>query len=248
LVFHRIFNFDQTAVAHMELRLNTRYTPGATFPLQAWLLVGVNETPAKIRDISGNGIGLRLFEPVARLAENSPVRVRLRFGAHQQLLAGTVVHLQAEAAGMACGIGLQFADFPERKTYLQLLQPIAIGQSLLPVPEDRVIQNEPQFIKRAYRGDENSLLTVWVEKGPGTLRSFEFQMQDYFCHVDGQSGVLEAYAREDSGSHKGKLSNPVFDISGTIQSEIRQLFRWILPNLAAAVPDDVRAFLQRHAT
>jgi hypothetical protein len=130
-----------------------------------------------------------------------------------------------------------------------LLQPVAIGQSLEPVPAELVIQNEPRFTKQVFRGDDESLLTVWREKDSADpLHSFEFQMQDYFCHVDGKSGVLEVYQREDSGSHKGKLSNPVFDISGSLHAEIRQLFRWILPNLSPRVPEDVRAFLQRFAT
>jgi hypothetical protein len=59
--------------------------------------------------------------------------------------------------------------------------------------------------------------------------------------------VLEAYVREATDSFKGKLSNPVFDTSGGLHDEIRQLFRWIMPNLSRAVPDDVRAFLQRFA-
>ena len=127
-------------------------------------------------------------------------------------------------------------------------QPVAIGQSLQPVAPEHVIQNESQFTKRVFRGEEDSALTVWQEKAGGTLHSFEFQMHDYFCHVDGKSGVLEAYQREDSGSHKGKLSHPVFDISGSLHAEIRQLFRWILPNLSTQVPEDIRAFLQKFAS
>jgi hypothetical protein len=126
---------------------------------------------------------------------------------------------------------------------------VAIGQSLEPVPDERVIQNEPRFTKKVFRGDDQAMLTVWYEKASAEpLHRFEFQMHDYFCHVDGKSGVLEAYQREDSGSHKGKLSNPVFDISGSLHAEIRQLFRWILPNLSPHVPADIRAFLQRFAT
>jgi hypothetical protein len=246
--FKRILDFDKAQVAQMEQRLNTRYTPGASFPLQAWLLTPDRlEWPAKILNISGNGIGL-LVEPVAQTTEGQAVRVRLRFGAHQQLVDGKIVHRRVESGGVACGIGLHFPDFLARKTYLQLLQPIAIGQSLKPVPDDRVEQNEPQFIKRVYSGDEESGLTVWLDKTPGTpFHSFEFRMNKYFCHVDGKSGVLEAYQREETDSHKGKLSNPVFDISGSLHAEIRQLFRWILPNLSSAVPEDVRAFLQRFA-
>ncbi len=245
--FKRIFNFEPGAVARMEQRLDLRYTPGATFPLQAWLIAGSTELPAKLKDISGHGVSLAVTPGNVALEHGQPVKVRLRFGAHQQLIEGSIAHLQVEAGKALCGIRLAFADFTPRRTYLQLLQPVAIGQSLRPVPEDRVTQNEPQFVKQVFRGEEDSALTVWRGKDDAALHSFEFQMHDYFCHVDGKSGVLEAYQREDSGSHKGKLSNPVFDISGSLHAEIRQLFHWILPNLAPEVPDDVRAFLQRFA-
>lgn len=247
LVFNRIFNFDQAAVARMEQRLNTRYVPGAAFPLQAWLIVAGTEIPAKVKDISGNGISL-LLEPGAELAKDAVGQVRLRFGAHQQLVGGRVVHLHAEGDRTQCGLGLTFADFAARKTYLQLLQPIAIGQSLQAVPADQVAQDEPQFTKQVYRGDENSTLTVWLERTADTpLQGFEFQMRDYCCHADGPAGVLETYKREAADAAKNKLTHPVFDMSGTLQAEIRQLFRWTLPNLSPAVPDDVRAFLQRFA-
>jgi len=245
---HRIIDSDQAAIERMEQRLTTRYTPSAAFPLQAWLLTEGNETPAKILDISGNGIGL-LLEPDALPAEGDAVQVRLRFGAHQQLLDGRVAQLRPEAAKAYCGVGLKFADLLTRKTYLQLLQPIAIGQSLRPVPAEQVLQNEPSLSKRSFRGDDQSLLTVWYDRSINpTIQRFEFRTTEYFCQLDRSSGVLEIQSHADSGAHEGKSSNPVFDISGTLQAEVRQLFRWTLPNLAAVVPDDVRAFLQHYAT
>jgi hypothetical protein len=247
-VFDRIFNFDQAEVARMEQRLNSRYSPGAAFPLQAWLLTEGNETPARILNISGNGIGL-LLEPDTLPAEDDAVRVRLRFGAHQQLVDGRVVHLRPEGAKAYCGIGFKFADFAARKTYLQLLQPITIGQSLRPVPPEQVVQDNPEFLKRFFRGDDNSQLTVWFDQAPDhAIRRFEFQMKDYFCQLDRSSGVLEVQVLSGANTRAGRSSNPVFDISGSLQAEIRQLFRWTLPNLSDAVPDDIRAFLQRYAT
>jgi hypothetical protein len=244
-VFDRIFNFDQAEVARMEQRLNTRYTPGAAFPLQAWLLAEGSETPAKILNISGNGIGL-LLEPDTLPAEDDAVKVRLRFGAYQQLVDGRVVHLRPDAAKAYCGVGFKFADFPSRKTYLQLLQPIAIGQSLQPVPAQQVTQDDPSLTKQVFRGDNDAQLTVWLGQEPAAgFQRFEFRMRDYLCQANRASQGLETRAGSDSTSSKS--SNPVFDISGNVQAEIRQLYRWTLPNLSAAVPDDVRAFLQRYA-
>jgi hypothetical protein len=232
----------------MEQRLTTRYTPSDAFPLQAWLLTEGSETPAKILDISGNGVGL-LLEPDALPAEGDAVKVRLRFGAHQQLVDGRVVQLRPEGAKAYCGIGLKFPDLLARKTYLQLLQPIAIGQSLQPVPAEQVVQTEPALTKRSFRGDDQSQLTVWYDQSADpAIQRFEFRTMEYFCQLDRASGVLEIQSHADGGAGVGKSSNPVFDISGNLQAEVRQLFRWTLPNLAPGVPDDVRAFLQQYAT
>lgn len=249
LLFRRIFNFEKPKVEQLaDLRLNQRYTPGAAFPLQARLIVGPAETATKVEDISGNGLGLILPAPLTSLRESQTVQVRLTLADFQLTLAARVAQVRSASRGQFCGLGLQFGDFLEQKSFLQLLQPVAIGQSLKAVPPERVVQNEPQFIKQVYRGEENSALTVWLEKSFGTpLHSFEFETHDYFCRADARLGALEAYVREAADSHKGKLSNPVFDTSGGLNDEIRQLFRWILPNLSRDVPDDVRAFLQRFA-
>lgn len=247
MLFKRIFNFEKAKVDKMEQRLNNRYTPGGGFPLQAVLILGTREWSARVLNISGNGIGL-LVDPAAQPATGQEARVKLSLGTYQQTLDARLVHVRPDGKGMYCGVGMRFADFLSQKAYLQLLQPITIGQTLQPVPEDRVPQDEPNLIKRVFRGEDGAVLSVWLEKSFGTpLHSFEFGMQDYFCRADATVGVLEAYTLEDAGSHKGKASNPVFDSSGDLKSEIRQLFRWILPNLSRSVPDDVKAFLQRFA-
>lgn len=247
-LFRRIFKFEPARIAQMEQRLNNRYTPGAAFPLQAWLVTGGRDWPARVRDISGNGLCL-LVDAAARPEAGLPVKVRLAVHDHRQELSARIVQVRAESGGrLLCGLGLVFDDFPARQAYLQLLQPVAIGQSLQPVPVERVAQNEPQFIKNVFRGEEGSVLRIWLARTPGTpLHSFEFEMQDYYCRADAASGRLEVYTLEADDSHKGRFHHPVRDSSGELEAEIRQLFRWILPNLAATVPDDVRAFLQRFA-
>jgi hypothetical protein len=247
VLFKRIFNFEKAKVDKMEQRLNNRYTPGAAFPLQAVLTVDGRDWPARVVNLSGNGVGL-LVDAAAKPAIGQDVRVKLSLGSYVQTLDARLAHVRPEAKGVYCGAGLKFDDFLAQKAYLQLLQPITIGQTLQPVPEDRVPQDEPTLMKRVFRGEDGAVLTVWLEKSLGTpLHSFEFEMQDYFCRADAAVGMLEAYLLEDAGSHKGKASNPVFDSSGDLKAEIRQLFRFILPNLSRAVPDDVRAFLQRFA-
>lgn len=231
----------------MEQRLNNRYAPGAGFPLQAWLVSDGREWPAKIRDISGNGIAI-VVEPAARPAADRPVAVRLAMRDYRQEIPAKLIQARENEGQLQCGLGMRFDDFPARKSYLQLLQPVAIGQSLQPVAADNIVQNEPQLIKMMFRGEEGSTLTVWLARTAGTpLHSFEFEMQDYFCRAEAAGGKLDVYTLESADSHKAKFRTPVRDSSPELEAEIRQLFRWILPNLAPTVPDDVRAFLQRFA-
>ena len=134
LLFRRIFNFEKAKVAEMDHRLNTRYTPGAAFPLRAHLrLIRSEWKPVKIQNISGNGIGL-LAAPDSKAEAGQAVKVKLVLGEQQLELDGRLAHFVPDDQGVLCGIGLKFGDFPRQKAYLQLLQPIAIGQSLQAVP------------------------------------------------------------------------------------------------------------------
>ncbi len=243
LIFRRIFNFEKEKVAQIEQRLNHRYLPGADFPLQAVLRLDRHDHRGVVQNISGGGVGLLVARETAVNAEQS-IRVHFQLDRRQLDLPARLIRAEPAAEGIYCGLGLDLADFMRHKAFLQLLQPIVIGQTLQRVAPERVIQNEPQFIKQIYRGEFNSVLTVWRAMTPGSpIHSFEFRMHDYFCRARTEARVLEAYTLESAESHKGKLTNPVFDATGGLQDEIRQLFRWIVPNLSPAVPDDVRALL-----
>lgn len=246
-LFRRIFNFEKAKVAQMEQRLNHRYTPGAGFPLQASLVLPGGEILAKVVNISGNGVGLLVAKDTPALS-NQVVRLILKLADHRLEFEAVIAHVRPHDNRLHCGLGLKFPEFPQQKAYLQLLQPIALGQSLQPVPPERVIQNEPQLIKQVYRGESDCVLTVWLAMTMGTpLHSFEFHLHDYFCRATMAAGVLEAYQLQAADTHAAKMTNPVYDTTGELNAEIRQLFRWIVPNLSSAVPDDVRAFLQHFA-
>ena len=247
LLFKRIFNFEKAKVEQLEKRLNQRYVPGPGFPLQATLRYGGRDYSAKILNLSGNGIGV--------LAKNKPdlpaghhLRLVLQLEQHRLEINARVAHVEARDGGHALGLGLVFEEFETRKSYLQLIQPIVIGQSLQPMAIDRVVQDDPQFFKRIFVGESDSLLTIRLALSPvDPLHSFELRALDYFCRGSTDAGANQAYAFESRDATGVGSGQPVFETSGGTHDEIRQLFRWILPNLTSAVPKDFRAFLQRFA-
>jgi hypothetical protein len=247
LIFRRIFNFEKAKAEQLEKRLNQRYAIGAAFPLQVILRSGGRDYSAKILDLSSNGIGV-LVATGTPLAAGHHLRADLVLGPHRLEINARIAHLQAREKGTYLGLGLIFEEFELQKTYLQLLQPVVIGQSLKPMDLGLVAQDEPQFFKQIYIGEPDSLLTVRAEQTPGQpISSFDFRMSDYFCRGIMQKGQMAAYALETNDPYGAKLSNPIFETSGGLHDEIRQLFRWVVPNMTDKVPENVRDCLRKFA-
>jgi len=247
LIFRRIFNFEKAKVEQMEKRFNQRYVPGTAFPLRAGLHCAGRDCPAKLQDISSNGVGV-LVGTDTDLADGQFLRVDLMLDQHRLEIDARLIHQQPRENGIYLGLGLKFGEFELQKTYLQLLQPVIIGQSLKPMAPDRITQDEPQFLKQVYLGEPDSLLTVRAKTTPGMpLQSFDFRMNDNYCQGTMKNGGPEAYALESIDPAGAKLSRPVFETSGGLHDEIHQLFRWVVPNLASTIPDNVREFLRKFA-
>lgn len=247
LIFRRIFNFEKAKVEQLEKRQNQRYVPGREFPLQATVRYAGRDLAATIQDVSSSGVGLLVARDPA-LAAGLHLRADLALGPHRLEIDARIAHLQPQADGLYLGLGLVFREFELQKTYLQLLQPVVIGQSLQPMAADRVIQDDPQYLKQVFIAEPDSLLTVRQETTPtGPLHSFEFMMLDSFCRGIMRQGTAAPYALESREAADGRQGEPVFETSGGLHDEIRQLYRWVLPNLSTAVPTDVRVFLQRFA-
>jgi hypothetical protein len=247
LIFRRIFNFEKAKVEQLEKRQNQRYSPDQSFPLQANLHFAGRDYAAKIQDLSSTGIGLVVARDPALVAGHH-LHVELTLGPHRLEIESRIAHVKPRENDIYLGLGLIFGEFERQKTYLQLLQPVVIGQSLKPMVADPFIQDDPRYSKQVFIGEADSLLTVRSETTPGNpVHSFEFMMLDVFCRGILRHGTAAPYAlesREDAGARPGE---PVFETSGGLHEEVGQLFRWTLPNLSPAVPEHIRAFLQRFA-
>lgn len=238
-IFRRIFNFEKSKVEQLEKRLNQRHPVGAGFPLQGTLRHAGRDYSAKIIDMSSNGLGVGLAAGATAPAGHH-VQFQFALDQYRLELEARVAHQNDQEPGKYVGLSLVFSDFERQKSYLQLLQPVVIGQSLRPTPAEGVFQDDPRFLKQAYAGDGDNQLTIWLEQGRGLApHRFEFRMQNYFCRGGNETGRTEAGEIGAGG--------PVLETSGGLHEEIRQLFRWVVPNLNPAVPDAVRDFLRRFA-
>lgn len=238
-IFRRIFNFEQSKVEQLEKRLSQRHPIGSGFPLLGTLRHAGRDYSARVADMSSNGLGVTVAAGTAP-SPGHHVSFQLALERHRMELEARVAHQQARESGEYVGLSLVFPDFEQQKSYLQLLQPVVFGQSLRPMPAEGIFQDDPRLVKQGFAGDFDNQLTVWLDRAEALApHSFELRMQNYFCRGGLPTGRTEA----------GELGadGPVLETSGGLHEEILQLFRWVVLNLGADVPDNVREFLRRFA-
>lgn len=246
MFFQRILNFKQAAVQARELRQNQRYAVGAGFPLHACLLWRDTEVAGRVTNLSLAGLGIVIsgaFTPPRKACT-----VRLTVGPDALELPARLVHRQPLGADTSCGIAVEFPEFSAKLAYLQLVEAVAFGAALVAAAPAHVTQDTAWLHKEIYRGEGDTLLTVWREKTGGSVDSFEFRLADCFIRGHVKVPRLELYTQETLAAlAKPGYSAPALTHFADENAEVRRLYRWVVPNLAPAVPADIREFLGRFA-
>jgi len=249
--FQRILNFTQKdTAAPTDKRRAVRYAVSEKFPLKAGATLlsrdGVGhllpdgktqDWVGRLINLSTTGVSLQLH-PAALAAPGEPCTFIATLHNQQLRIAGTVAHFRPHRLHSACGIALAFPDFETHKTYLQLMQPVLLGASLKPVDATRVEQDTAGFQKEQYRGDADGVLTVWRKTERNEISGFEFRLPPYAVAGTTQDPKLDVYVPEEAWQATAASDGASCD-------EVRQLFHWAVPNLARAVPADVRNFMEK---
>lgn len=246
LFFKRILDFSPGAIAQKEKRRNSRFAVGPGFPAKAVLNFagrdgnGDQNTDGEGQDwggwlvnLSGSGASLQLH-PAALAKRGEAARLRLKVDGAGLEIPGSVAHFRTYANYALCGVALDFPDELVKKSYLQLLEPVVIGASFKAVDSKRVRQDTPDLRKEQYQGDSAARLTVW--RSADGIAGFDLQIGSYSIAGSNTSPELDVAG---DGAASGK------DLSEAEKEELRRLFQWIVPNLAKAVPADVRKFVTR---
>jgi len=245
LLFSRILDFEENQIKEVERRREQRYVPGRPFPLQATIEVDDEPRNARIMDLSPGGAGLQVSGPT--YARGSLAKLHLMIEDYWMEFACTIAHVRTLPSGCRLGLTAGFANFAEKKAYLQLLQPIAVGSMLRLSSPDEVRQVDPGLYKYVYSGRPGTELAVWHQgEAKGPLHSFHWQMDDYLVQGTRPGRELQIYSRKYMiGQSTAKGIPPTYrKLPNGMREEIRLLFRWTMMNLPKDVPAEIRTFLQ----
>lgn len=218
----------------------------------------------RLVDFSSTGVSLQLL-PAALTARGEKTRLKLTLEHYTLEIPCEVAHFRVHREYSQCGLALQFPDLDTQKAYLQLLESVVIGATFSPLRATGLLRNPPGFEREQYQSDSDARLFAWREKRTGELDSFELLMADHCVRGEadalerrsetGRPGIrggrqehpdVDIYTRQKT-AHPAKVAlfDPAFMLSAGEHAEVRQLFRWVVPNMAKQVSLDVRRFMEK---
>lgn len=250
LFFKRILDIRKTDLAPNR-RGAPRYAITPRFPLKVILnAVGRDELghPLQARDGAGwdwsgrlvdlSFTGARMQVPPTVCAQRGDAcQLKFDLEGFQLAIPGHIAHIAERRDSFLYGLALEPGDAAPGQAYQQLIELVALGATLKPTQPAR--PDPSGYLVEQYAGEERSRLDVWREQAGGTVAAFDFHLND--CRVRGlaHQANLEYLIAADAG--------PAQPAPPTQSEEIHRLFHWVVPNIAPAVPADVRDFLQKFA-
>ncbi|MFZ5495971.1 MAG: PilZ domain-containing protein [Verrucomicrobiota bacterium] len=233
----------------VERRRHPRFAISPEFPLRAVLgFIGrddagepMSKSPhgwhwkGRLLDCSEEGARIRLGPDVRAIVGES-CDLQLGVQSFDLTVPCHVTRIQEQPDGVVFGLHHDIADAATLHDYRQLVEVIALGATL------RLRTRTPKpdasgYVVERYASNRPSCLTVWRHPGDGTVAAFEFILKDSLVRAAVNQG-LEYFSGD------GEKARPA---SAVRCLEIHRLFQWVVPNLPAALPGDVRAFLRSYA-
>lgn len=246
LFFKRILQEPAKAVTRKERRGAQRLAIGPEFPLQAAL--GFDRRGGTVAPMSHPGgpawkgrlldcseVGARiLLGPAALASRGDFCELRLDLAGFKLTVPCEVTNLRVESNGVHFGLQHELKDGTVANAYRQFLEIVALGATIKPAKKPK--PDDSGYLVELYSGN-GSRLTIWRKPAGGEVAAFEFLLKD--CLVRAARGrPMEFLSGTEAAT--ARQATPVKAI------EIQRLFNWVVPNLAAAVPAEVRAFLQSY--
>lgn len=252
LFFKRILKEPEPAaspVPFVERRSTKRYLVNPRFHLKAVLsFIGRDESGApmsntrhgwswKGRLIDCSELGVRIqMGPTLRVEARDLCDLKLTVQDFELTIPCFIANIRENSEGPVFGLKHHIEEEGTWHAYRQLLEVLALG-STLRLHSKTAEPDESGYKVEHYVSDRPARLTIWRHPQDNSVAAFEFQMKDSLVRAaEGYGmGYLTGEGEDARSARTAKAQ------------EIQRLFNWVVPNLALAVPEDVREFLQRHA-
>lgn len=251
LLFKRILKEPEPAadtVPQVERRSSKRYIVNPKFPIKAVLsFIGRDDsgTPmsqsrhgwnwkGRLVDCSEQGVRIQMG-PTLKVAARDLCDLKLTIDDFELTVPCHVANIRETPEGPFFGLKHDIEDEATWHPYRQLLEVLALG-STVKLKTRTTKPDESGYLVEHYTSDRPARLSVWRYPADGSVAAFEFQLKDNLVRA-AAGHTMEYFNGEDFRQASAAKS-----------LEIQRLYRWVVPNLASAVPDDVRVFLTHYSS
>jgi PilZ domain len=256
LLFKRILSSNKAPDTPADKRKAKRYTVGAYFPFKSVLTLMAHDEDGnliedggrsqawggRLTDLSETGANIQLnAAAIARRGE--ACSFKLSVDDYVLEFPCTIAHFRTYPQHVSCGFSFNFPNPDVLRAYMQVLEPVAIGASLTAVKPDKVVQDTSGLTKEQYQGNAGALLTVWKRPSSTAIYSFDFRMNAYGVRWSEGMTEVEPYGLSKLNLEGKKTASPFVHLTDHELDDVRWLFCLAVPNLAKAVPLEVRKFL-----
>lgn len=250
LLFKRILKAPEPAanpVPRVERRSVPRYLVHPKFPLKAVLsFIGRDDSGApmsntrhgwnwkgRLIDCSEQGAHLQMG-PAIKVAAKELCDLRLTLEDFELVVPCHVANVREHAEGFVFGLKHDIEDEATRNAYLQLIEIFALGSTLKSLGRPSQ-PDESGYHAEHYGSNRPARLTIWRHPEDQSVAAIEFQLKDNYVRAAAGQGMEYLSGANPRPAAAAKAL------------EIQRLFGWVVPNLASAVPEDVREFLRIYA-
>jgi len=252
LFFKRILKEPEPTASTpaMERRSTKRFAINPAFALKAVLsFIARDESGApmsntrqgwnwkgRLIDCSEQGVRIQMG-PGLKIELGDPCDLKLTIQDFELTVPCHVTNIGEQPEGMVFGLKHDIAGAATQSAYRQLLEVIALGSTLKLQPK-AAKPDASGYLVEIYASNRPSRLTVWRHPADESVAAFEFQLKDNL--VRGAAGHSAEFLSDLGGTGSRPASTEKC-------LEIGRLFTWVVPNIAPAVPDDVREFLKNYS-
>jgi hypothetical protein len=246
-LFNSILQGNAVGAPPAERRSEQRYAVSPDFPLKAVIsYIGRDDTGApmslsragwnwkgQLLDCSEEGARMRLG-PGLKAVVGESCDLKLTVQDFNLTVPCHVVNVQEDGGDIIYGLKHAIDDADTLAAYGQLVEVLALAATL----KARFSEPRPDkngYLVEQFANDRPARLTIWREPRSRGVIAFEFLLKEDIVQAASGQAMEYLTGTEATGAVAAGAAKAL---------EIHRLFTWVLPNLPAEVPVDVREFLR----
>ena len=218
--------FKLKAVLSFTKHNDTQSPKGNTRPGWNW--------QCRILDCSEQGVRI-MMDPAFKVQARDLCDLKLSVEGFELTIPCHIANIREEAEGLIFGLKHDIEAEKMWNAYWQLLEVVALG-STLKLHRRTTKPDESGYLVEQYVNNRPAHLTIWRHPANQAVAAFEFRLKD---------NLVRAAAGQQIACLTGAAARPA---TAAQALEIQRLFSWVVRNLAASVPADVREFLKTYTS